>query len=735
MKDINKIKDSAFLRELDLDNLRNYLVKITILNDKEIPLQTIEGRATGGSITIDGSSSVRRAGNITVIAEGDQNDLTSIDNLFSINKRVKIQIGLENHVDKNYDDIIWFKQGIFLISQPSIAHSVNNVTISLQLKDKMCLLNGELGGNLPTSVTFDSYDQIMGYMEVDSFPIEPLTTFIYKRKGDSKYYVWEPNKGWTESSYDLVGKRVNVKQRIFDIIQTAVCNYGGEDIAKIIINDVPLELKQIVRYTGSGTLYFNSKTGVYTMSAAEASSADWVAFDYNQDCGYIFTDFTFPGTLVTSIGDNVCSVLDKIKEKMGNFEYFYDIDGNFVFQEKKNYLNTTYDPVLKPGDLGFTSILNEENFMLDYSNTGETVYSFEEGNGLITSYNNNPNFLNIKNDFHIWGKSQTNNNNGNVIHYHVVIKDKPKVFNKYIVEYEKDKHGDYTGKVILIDELNDEDSFNNEYYFDDDGINFGADEASFMDEVEQAILTKKVSAKFNNTTETLELTYNQPSAGEIYIPEDWRAELYMQGLSKKKRQIRPDIYEQELLDLWDSIYDMRLKQFKTDIVNHPNDLKYWIDYIDPVGGLHDVSVDAIGTKIYSYQQDNVHKIYNTDIPDRIIINMADTALQRSSIMKKCESTGQSFSNVSSAIYSQLSIGTYGYVAQETARELLYQYTDYNASISISSIPIYYLEPNTRISINDNASGIHGDYVIKSINMPIDGKSTMSISATKALKRV
>ena len=29
-----------------------------------------------------------------------------------------------------------------------------------------------------------------------------------------------------------------------------------------------------------------------------------------------------------------------------------------------------------------------------------------------------------------------------------------------------------------------------------------------------------------------------------------------------------------------------------------------------------------------------------------------------------------------------------------------------------------------------ASNIHGDYIIKSISLPIDGKSTMSITATK-----
>ena len=34
-------------------------------------------------------------------------------------------------------------------------------------------------------------------------------------------------------------------------------------------------------------------------------------------------------------------ILDKIIEVLGNFEYFYDVNGNFIFQEIKNYLNNS----------------------------------------------------------------------------------------------------------------------------------------------------------------------------------------------------------------------------------------------------------------------------------------------------------------------------------------------------------------------------------------------------------
>ena len=47
--------------------------------------------------------------------------------------------------------------------------------------------------------------------------------------------------------------------------------------------------------------------------------------------GYRITDLTFGGELKAKIGETLTSVLDKIKNKFTNFEYFYDVDGKFIF--------------------------------------------------------------------------------------------------------------------------------------------------------------------------------------------------------------------------------------------------------------------------------------------------------------------------------------------------------------------------------------------------------------------
>jgi hypothetical protein len=55
------------------------------------------------------------------------------------------------------------------------------------------------------------------------------------------------------------------------------------------------------------------------------------------------SELVFGGELKANVGDSITSVLDKIKNKFTNFEYFYDIDGKFVFQKKREYLVTKWN--------------------------------------------------------------------------------------------------------------------------------------------------------------------------------------------------------------------------------------------------------------------------------------------------------------------------------------------------------------------------------------------------------
>ena len=69
------------------------------------------------------------------------------------------------------------------------------------------------------------------------------------------------------------------------------------------------------------------------------------------------------------------------------------------------------------------------------------------------------------------------------------------------------------------------------------------------------------------------------------------------------------------------------------------------------------------------------------------------------------------------------------------KDLLYQYTNYNETISLSTLPVYYLDTNVRITVKDTESGIDGDYMVDSISIPLDSSSLMNINATKAWEKL
>jgi hypothetical protein len=66
---------------------------------------------------------------------------------WGIKNKFKLEIGLKNNINLNYPEIIWFKQGIFVITEFNTSLSTNKWDIKIQGRDKMCLLNGDVSGN------------------------------------------------------------------------------------------------------------------------------------------------------------------------------------------------------------------------------------------------------------------------------------------------------------------------------------------------------------------------------------------------------------------------------------------------------------------------------------------------------------------------------------------------------------------------------------------------------------
>ena len=213
--DFPYLKDSVFLKKFDELKLKEQYVKLIVLTFDEMPIQEIQGKVTGGNLTLDGSSAMRRTGNLSMIADEYENDLTDTKHLLSINKKVEVLIGFVNTTNEYTEyDMLWFPKGTYVIISPNISHNDSGVNISLTLHDKMALLNGECGGTLPASVVFNEIEDI---------------------DEDGNIQITQPI--------------------IPQIIRELVNHFGGEQLGKIIISDIDNKIKKVMKWTGSTPLY------------------------------------------------------------------------------------------------------------------------------------------------------------------------------------------------------------------------------------------------------------------------------------------------------------------------------------------------------------------------------------------------------------------------------------------------------------------------------------------------
>lgn len=374
------LTDSKFLSMLDEMRIKKHYAKITVLSFvDEKPLREIQGIATAGSVTVNGQAALRRTISLTVSGIENENDINNIENIISINKKVKIEVGLENPFEdyKNYGDIIWFPLGTYVINQATTSTTASSANISISGKDKMCMLDGTCGGTLPSAVTFHEtqYEDDNGDIFIEQVPI-------------------------------------------FTIIKECVTHFGKEPEQNVIINDVDMTAKLSIKYVGQNPIWFSKDYKSFVISENAPKDENFLQhkFIYGQDVGYQETDFTYPGELVFSAGDTVTSVLDKIIESLGNYEYFYDLDGHFIFQQKKNYLNYYYTPITQIND----------NYYIKAFSDSKYYYTFIDAKDAL-SYYNSPKYENIKNDFIVWGDKTNANGVTKTIQYHLAIDEKPQI--------------------------------------------------------------------------------------------------------------------------------------------------------------------------------------------------------------------------------------------------------------------------------------------------------------------
>ena len=811
------IYDKDFLLQLDKTKNKIIYARITALTFDERPIETIEGRITQGSINVDGDSAIRRTCSLTMIA--DNFDYQNY--YWGINTKFKLEIGVSNFINSKYPDIIWFKQGIYLFTSFNTSRATNNFTISLQGKDKMCLLNGDVGGSLESQVDFGTLQE------------------------ETEDGVWSI-----------------VKIPIKDIIRNAVHVYAGEPYHNIIIKDIDIQGLELLeyRYDIPMYLYRHSNSQIYDNITLDGNVQCWIegsdepttlqklesdAFDplitsltgsnegklikfssstndsfyvakieYGQTAGYRMTDLTFAGDLICNVGESVMSMLDKIKNMLSEFEYFYNVDGQFIFQKKQSFVNTIWSPIQNADTIGVNSqgeeIFYSEQYVESLANSSATSYIFNEGE-LITAFTNNPNILNLRNDYSVWGVRKTLSGAEVPIHVRYAIDTKPIRYTTIEVNYKELDYDDKTSppQIIYGEDYNSISTYNKKYgkkqkgqksktytttKINDNDIVVDWREIIYrmakdyyaynhLDNFEAKVEKANTYMQENDNGNICEvIDYPSGRTGyekyytdllgfwrDVYYPielelKDLQDNIYNgiedmikdlqdkwipQGNFKEKEQYESLLIELQSL-LEDNYNQLQKKEklekdldknktrenyyaqgegheyWNKDVYEKPYVLNFWFDFLDTNGELSQFKTQNVGFRTKAVNDTNVKSIYFRETPnivfykDEAEIDVTNTAYRYIQVTD---------------IENMFSISSQGKSAKDRIDELIYQYGYCIESANITTIPIYYLQPNTRIHLFDQKSNLDGDYIVSKITIPLAYNGTMQLTATKAAERI
>lgn len=447
-----------FLEELYKEQIQQKYARIYLLDWNECPVKNLEGEIVSGTINIDGDSSIRTTINLSMVSKTI--DFTKYN--IALQSKVRIDLGLKNNIDSSYSDIIWLQMGIFIVTGFNTSVSLWQSTLSISGKDKMCLLNGEISGQIPATTDFgqiDTYENVYSPISISNY--SPGKYYYIQKIENKDIYFLDYSKIPSHNQYyERISTVTTTKLNIKDIIYSMVYIWGHEGKNKIIINDLDIMGNELLEYRGNTPLYLIKEKDTdsniflnlifdpdYMINGRKISEFDEeeyyslnpinnsyqtpyvfmindkeyviIKIKYGETIGYKPTELVFAGDLIAAPGESVVTILEKIKNMLGNFEYFYDVYGNFVFQAKHTYQAVDYTKFLVDG--------NGEVYLNGSPYNNKIIYTFNDED-TFTSITHTPNLANLRNDYSIWGEFSSTFGTKKQIHLRYGIEKKPESY-------------------------------------------------------------------------------------------------------------------------------------------------------------------------------------------------------------------------------------------------------------------------------------------------------------------
>ena len=643
----------------------------------------------------------------------------------------------------------------------------------------MCLLNGDVGGSLTASIDFG----VEEYVDLENNTIT-YTDIPIKKIIREAVHVWgnEPYHNIIindidDYGYELLEYRGSEETPMFllkhlesDIYINMTMNSNQRCYLKsnnTTYYDIPTTISQLENYdtrTDVDGVIPGTEFSLVLQKEDENGIVNNVEvytcakITYGETAGYRLTDLTYAGELIPSIGESLTSILDKIKNMLGVFEYFYDLDGRFIFQKKKTYVQNNWNNMVYRED---------DMYVESAAYTSAITYTFYDSN-YFTSISHNPQLNNLKNDFSIWGVRKGITGEDLPVHMRYALDRKPEYYKNfegqefstssgidwreiiYQMALDYFKHNEEDDFLIQIKENNPNDyptgyTGYEQYYTDMQGFwrQLYNPEYKLAEEPFKGTQYYIKKADGSYSKEEFDLITDIMPRDTTIDYFDVHGNFYIfdeqQGFDREKEYYikqDDDYVFYNIFKFSDNIpYYYRKNDEDYDpktfwhwnVTENPSALDFWFDFLGEGSELDKYMIPSIGDRVKAVNDDAVTGIYFKEVPDVLFI----TQEQYEALADKPMRTGYTYIRINSSLNNFFNISAQGKSAQDVMEELLYENTYCIESISINSIPIFYLDANIRIGIKDERSNINGEYIVSKITLPLTYNGTMSLSATRA----
>lgn len=424
-------------------------------------------------------------------------------------------------------------------------------------------------------------------------------------------------------------------------------------------------------------------------------------FKINQDdtCGYRQTELIYADDLICGLGTSVTAALDKIKSMLGEYEYFYDIDGKFRFRRKRTYLNNPF------------SILDisteDERYAVNYFKS-KYIYNLDNY-AQILSFSHNPVINNVKNDFSIWGERKTVTGNTVPIYLRYAIDEKPARYEspwteKIFTIYDKETYEKYYGNAENLQEKCDWRELI--YQMAADFSKYGT-----LDPENPQQYDKNFNLKLSRSNQDLCTTFGLTGYEQYYT-----------DLLGFWRTIYNPFWDFEINEEYDKRNFNNEHWIKT--ISNPENLNFWFDFLTSDNELNKFSVRKMGDRLKTQSSDKFNAVKYKTVP-LILFSPSPNSKEISGELKAYD-----IIEIEDKLNENFTISTRGQDLSEACNNLVYENVLQQNSLTLSTIPIYYLEPNSLLQVNVPEDYLNGEYILNKINYTLAYNGQMSLSLIK-----